>query len=91
MLLDLRKILGDADMTLDKALERALHIEAVARIEEEEDNEPRVSAIQSNDDTQLVYSINNLVLTQQTNQSNRHEFSNVFIARSEAKRVSARK
>ena len=30
---DLRKKLGDADMTLVKALERALHIEAVARIE----------------------------------------------------------
>ena len=42
--LDLRKNLGDADMTLDRALERALHIEAVTRIEEE-DNKPRVSAI----------------------------------------------
>ena len=58
--LDLRKNLGDADMTLDKALERALHIEAVTRIEEE-DNEPRVSAIQSNENTQLVNSINDLV------------------------------
>ena len=35
--------MGDANMTLDKALERALHIEAVTRIEEE-DNEPWVSA-----------------------------------------------
>ena len=33
--------MGDADMTLDKVLERALHIEAVTRIEEEH-NEPRV-------------------------------------------------
>ena len=48
--LDLRKNLGDADMTLDKAFERALHIEAVTRIEEE-DNEQRVSAIQSNENT----------------------------------------
>ena len=46
--LDLRKNLGEADMTLNKALERALHIKAVTRIEEE-DNEPRVSAIQSNE------------------------------------------
>ena len=70
--LDLRKNLGDADMTLDKALERALHIEAVTRIEEE-DNEARVSAIQSNKNTQLVNSINDLVQTLQTNQPNRRE------------------
>ena len=70
--LDLRKNLGDADMTLDKALERALHIEAVTRIEEEY-NEPRVSAIQSNENTQLVNSINDLVQTLQTNQPNRRE------------------
>ena len=59
-------------MTLDKALERALHIEAVTRIEEE-DNEPRVSAIQSNENTQLVNSINDLVRTLQTSQPNRQE------------------
>ena len=70
--LDLRKNLGDAEMNLDKALERALHIEAVTRIEEE-DNEPRVSAIQSNENTQLVNSINDLVRTLQTNQPNRQE------------------
>ena len=69
---DLRKNLGDADMPLDKALERALHIEAVTRIEEE-DNEPRVSAIQSNENTQLVNSINDLVRTLQSNQPNRQE------------------
>ena len=70
--LNLRKNLGDADMNLDKALERALHIEAVTKIEEE-DNEPRVSAIQSNENTQQVNSINNLVRTLQTNQPNRQE------------------
>ena len=70
--LDQRKNFGDADMTLDKALERALHIEAVTRIEEE-DNEPRFSAIQSNENTQLVNSINDLVRTLQTNQPNRQE------------------
>ena len=59
-------------MTLDKALERALHIEAVTRIEEDE-NEPRVSAIKLNENTQLVNSINDLVQTLQTNQSNRQE------------------
>ena len=55
--LDLRKNLGEADMTLDRDLERALHIEAVARIEEE-DKEPRVSAIQSKENSQLLNSIN---------------------------------
>ena len=70
--LDMRKNLGDADITLDKALERALHIQELTRIEEE-DNEPRVSAIQSNENTQLVNSINDLVRTLQTNQPNRQE------------------
>ena len=58
--------------TLDKALERALHIEAVTRIEGE-DNEPRVSAIQSNEETQIVNSIDDLVRKLQTNQSNRQD------------------
>ena len=35
--LDLRKNLGNADMTIDKALESALHSEAVTRIEENND------------------------------------------------------
>ena len=59
-------------MTLDKALERALQIEAVTRIEEE-DNEPRVSAIQSNENTKLVNSTNDLVRTLKTNQPNGQE------------------
>ena len=50
--LDLRKNLGDADTTIFKALERALNIEAFTRIEEE-DNEPRVSAIPSNENFQI--------------------------------------
>ena len=70
--LDLRKNLVDADLTSDKALERALHIEAVTRIEEEH-NEPRFSAIQSNENTQLVNSINDLLRTLQTNQPNNQE------------------
>ena len=41
--LDMRKNLSDAYKTLDNALDRALRIEAVTRIEEE-DNEPRVSS-----------------------------------------------
>ena len=72
MRLDLKKNLSDAEITLDKALERALHIEAVTTIEEE-NNEPRVSSIQSIENTQLVYSIKDLVQTLQTNQSNRQD------------------
>ena len=68
----LRKNLGDADMTLDRALERALHIEAVTRIEEE-DKEPRVSATQLKKNSQLLDSINEFVRTLQTNQPNRQE------------------
>ena len=64
--LGLRKNIGDAGMTLDKALERALHIEAVTRIEEE-DNEPRFLDY-INENTRLVNSINDLVQTFQTNQ-----------------------
>ena len=59
-------------MTLDKALERALHNEAVTKIEGK-DNEPRVSSNQSNENTQLVNSINDLVRTLQTKQSNRQD------------------
>ena len=70
--LDLRKNLDDADMTLEKALERALHKEAVTR-NEKEYNEPRVSAIQSNENTHLVNSSNKLVRTLRTNQSNRQK------------------
>ena len=68
----LRKNLGDPDMTLDRALDRALHIEAVTRIEEE-DYDQRVSAIQSKENSQLLNSINDLVRTLQTNQPNRQE------------------
>ena len=34
--LDLRKNLVDAELTIERVLERALHLEAVTRIEEEE-------------------------------------------------------
>ena len=82
--LDLRKNFGDADMTLDKALERALHIEAVTGIEEE-DNEPRVSAIQSNENTQLINSIKDLVRTLQTNQPIRQENQKISSQRARPK------
>ena len=68
----LRKNLGDVDMTLDKSLERALHIVAVI-IMEEEDNKPRVSAIQSKQKFHLVSWTKDLVRILQTNQSDRQD------------------
>ena len=76
--LNLRWTLGDANMTLDKVLERALHIETVTRIEEGY-NEPPVSAVQSNENTQLVNSIKDLVRTLQTDQSNRQDNEKFFL------------
>ena len=75
MQFDLRKNLDDADMTLDRALERCLHIEAVTRTEEK-DNEPPVSAIQSKKNLHLLKSINDLVRTLQTNQPKRQKNQN---------------
>ena len=69
---NLRNNLSEADLTLDKTLERALHIEAVARVEEE-DKKTRISTIQSNKNSQLVNLIYDLVRTLQTNQSNRQD------------------
>ena len=56
-------------MTLDKALERRLHIEAVLRIEEK-DNEPLIAAIQLNGNSQPVNSINDLERILQTIEMN---------------------
>ena len=42
--LDLRKQIGDKDMKIETVLERALHVEAVTRIEEEEQI-PKVAVI----------------------------------------------
>ena len=54
----------------DKALKRALHIEAVTRNVEDE-KEPRFSAIQSNKNSQLFNWVKDLVRTLQTSQPNR--------------------
>ena len=72
MQLDLKKNLGDANMTLDKVLEKALYIGAVTRIEGE-DNKPRVSVIQQKAKTQLLNSSNDLLQKLQINQSNRQD------------------
>ena len=59
--LDLRKTLEDEDMTVHKALERALHLEVVTRIEEEQ--VPQIAAIRQDDsDKSLVEVVNCLVL-----------------------------
>ena len=59
--LDLRKTLEDKDMTVDKALERALQLEAVTRIEEEE-QVPQIAAIGQDDSKKsLIEAVNGLV------------------------------
>ena len=59
-------------MNLYTDLERTLHNEAVTRIEEKE-NESQVFAIQLNESSQLVNSIDDLVLTMLINQFNRQD------------------
>ena len=68
MRLYLRKNSGDVDLTLEKALERVLHIESVTRTEEDA-KEPHVSAIQPNENSQLVNPISDLAQNLHTNQS----------------------
>ena len=59
--LDLRKTLEDKDMNVDKAIERALHLEALTRKEEEE-QVPQIGAIRRNDSNKsLVEAVNGLV------------------------------
>ena len=59
--LDLRKTLEDKDMTVDKALERALHLEAVTGIEEEEQM-PQIALIRQDDSNKsLIEAVNGLV------------------------------
>ena len=48
MKLDLRKQIGDKDMKIETVLKRALHLEAVARIEEEEQT-PKVAVIRQDE------------------------------------------
>ena len=51
--LDLRKQIGDKDMKIETVLERALHLEAVTRIEEEEQT-PKVAVIRRDETKDLV-------------------------------------
>ena len=64
-------------------------IEAVTRIEEE-DNEARVSTIQSNENTQLLNSINDLLQKLQTNQANRQK-NQKFLSQGARPKIFARK
>ena len=58
--LDLRKQIGDKDMTIKTVLERALHLEAVTRIEEEEQT-PNVEFIRREETKDLVEAVIKLV------------------------------
>ena len=59
--IDLRKILVDAELTIERVLEKAVHLEAVTRIEEEE-KEPRVAVVQLDNTERLISSVNQLVV-----------------------------
>ena len=58
--LDLRKQIGDKDMKIQTFFEQALHLEAVTRIEEEEQT-PKVEVIRRNETKDLVEAVNRLV------------------------------
>ena len=58
--LDLGKQIGDKDMKIETALERALHLEAVTRIEEGEQT-PKVAIIRRDETKDLVEAVTKLV------------------------------
>ena len=58
--LDLRELIGDKDMKIETVLERALHLEAVTRIEEEEQT-PKVAVIRWDETKKLVEAATKLV------------------------------
>ena len=60
MKLYLRKQIGDKDMKSETVLERALHLEAVTRIEEEEQT-PKVAVIRRDETKDLVEAVTKLV------------------------------
>ena len=57
--LELRKTIGDKGMNIAKSLERALHLEALVRIEEEEQT-PRIAAIRRDETEMLMNAVNRL-------------------------------
>ena len=58
--LDSRKSLVDADLKIESVVEKALHLEAVTRIQEAE-REPKVAVLQPDNTERLVNCVNNLV------------------------------
>ena len=58
--LDIRKQIGDKAMKIETVLERALHLETVTRIEEEEQT-PNVAVIRRDETKDLVEAVTKLV------------------------------
>ena len=58
--LDLRKRIGDKDRKIETVLERALHTEAVTRIEKEQQT-PKVAVIRRDETKDLVEAVSKLV------------------------------
>ena len=57
---DIRKPIGEKDMKIETVLQRALHLEAVTRIEEEEQT-PKLEIIRQNETKDLVEAVTWLV------------------------------
>ena len=57
--LDLRKNLVDAELTIERVLEKTLYLEAVTRIEDD-GKEPRVAVLQPDNTERLIRSVNQL-------------------------------
>ena len=70
--LDLRKQIGEKDMKIETVLERALHLEAVTKIEEEE-QQPKIAAIRRDENRELVEAVTKLISQMTTDDGNRNQ------------------
>ena len=85
MRLDLRKQIGDKDMKIEPVLERALHLEDVTRIEEEEQT-PTVAVIRRIETKDLVEAVKKLVNQLSVNDKQRENRRNQSRERSSSRR-----
>ena len=75
--LDLGKQIGDKDMTIQTVLERALHLEAVTGIEEDEQT-PKVAVIRRDETKDLVEAVTKLVNQLSVDDKQRENRQNQF-------------
>ena len=70
--LDLRESLVDAELVIEGVKEKALYLEAVTRIEEEQ-KEPRVAVLQPDNTERLISSVNQLVVSLSLSHDSRND------------------